>query len=425
MNKNKVVLKRPSEYGLPDEIWDYVAISEVCFFQEGPGLRNWQWREEGMKAINITNILGDGRVDTSNTDKFISLHEFEDKYRHFGVQCNDIVMASSGWSYGKVGKIKEENLPLMMNTSVIRFRSKRVDVLDDGYLYAFLRSPFMKIQVDILITGVDKPNFGSSHIKRMSIPLPPLPTQQKIASILSAYDDLIENNLKRIRLLEEAAQHLYREWFVKFRFPGWEEVEVVDGLPVGWGKYSFFDVAEIMSGGTPKTDRKDFWDGDIPFFTPKDGSGNNSIYINQTERRVTEEGLKNCNSRLYPKNTVFITARGTVGRICLAAVPMAMSQSSFALAGKDGTGPFFLCSALQNSVEKIKKFAIGGVFDTIIVDTFKKIECLKPTKELIYHFEKIVTPMFSQIETLHLQNQKLKEARDNLLPRLMNQTIEV
>ncbi len=411
--------------------WEEVKLGNHVDFASGPAFKSKDFTDnpKDIPLIKGENI-GIGCILWEKSKYY---PEAEAKYYQSAfLESNDIVLAMDRpWIEAglKFGWIRENDPPSLLVQRVARLRG--VNGLSQTFLRYIVSSPDFAVYLKNIQGGVGVPHISGGQIKAFSFSLPPLPIQQKIASILSAYDDLIENNLKRIRLLEEAAQHLYRDWFVRFRFPatadkpGWEAVKVVDGFPEGWGKYSFFDVAEIMSGGTPKTDRKDFWDGDIPFFTPKDGSGNNSIYINQTERRVTEEGLKNCNSRLYPKNTVFITARGTVGRICLAAVPMAMSQSSFALSGKDGTGPFFLCSALQNSVEKIKKFAIGGVFDTIIVDTFKKIECLKPTKELISHFEKIVTPMFSQIETLHLQNQKLKAARDILLPRLMNQTIEV
>ena len=396
-------------------------MEDACEFIIDAEHKTAPFQKEGYPNIRTPNI-GKGRLILDGVFRVS-----EETYRRWTKraipQPNDLILAREA-PVGNVAIIPEDELVCLgQRTVLLRPDTQKAN---PHFLCYFLLSDKMQNLMLGKSGGSTVAHLNMKDIRALELgELPPLPTQRKIAAILSAYDDLIENNLKRIRLLEEAAQHLYREWFVRFRFPGWGGVRVVDGLPEGWEKCSFFDVAEIMSGGTPKTDRKEFWDGDIPFFTPKDGSGNNSIYINQTERRVTEEGLKNCNSRLYPKDTIFITARGTVGRICLAAVPMAMSQSSFALSGKDGIGPFFLCSALQNSVEHFRKFAVGGVFDTIIIDTFKKIECFKPTKELIAYFEKIATPMFSQIETLHFQNQKLKVARDLLLPRLMNQTIEV
>ncbi len=398
--------------------WEEITIGEVCKVGRGSSPRpinNQAYFDGGqIPWIKIADATASGKV----------LYETKEHVNSYGASFSrllpggSLILATSGVSLGQVKFLGMDGCIHDGWLYLDDFKN-----FDRGFMYYILigLTGYFHSQS----SGAAIQNINTDILRDTKIPLPPLPIQQKIAAILSAYDDLIENNLRRIRLLEEAAQHLYREWFVEFRFPGWEGVEVVDGLPVGWERKTFFDVAEVMSGGTPKTDRKDYWDGEIPFFTPKDGSGNASIYINQTERRITEDGLKNCNSRLYPKNTVFITARGTVGRICLSAAPMAMSQSSFALSGKGGIGPFFLCSALQNSVNQIKKYAVGGVFDTIIVDTFKKIECFKPTKELVVYFEQVVTPNFSQIENLYLQNQKLKAARDLLLPRLMDQTIEV
>ncbi|MBX3121037.1 MAG: restriction endonuclease subunit S [Fimbriimonadaceae bacterium] len=174
-----------------------VPLGDVAFFQEGPGLRTHQWTTEGMKVINVTNIIGDGSVNVTNTDKFVSLEEFETRYAHFAIEENDIVVASSGNTYGKVGRIRVEHLPLMMNTSVIRFHSQDRSSLDNDFLYVWLRSPEFINQVEGFVTGGAQPNFGPTHLKRMRITLPGIQHQKAIADILSAYDDLIENNKRR------------------------------------------------------------------------------------------------------------------------------------------------------------------------------------------------------------------------------------
>lgn len=248
-------------------------------------------------------------------------------------------------------------------------------------------------------------------------------TQQKIASILSHYDDLIENNRRRIQLLEEAARVLYKEWFVHLRFPGHEHTRINDGVPEEWEKCTAIDVLDVMSGGTPKTNNSEYWDGDIPFFTPKDAT--DSIYVLSTEKTLSDKGLKTCNSKFYPRNTLFITARGTVGRINLAQKSMAMNQSCYALKAKAPLNQFFMYCALKASISQFTSRASGAVFDAIVVDTFKLIPFLKPAKSIIDLFTEIIEPIFTQIETLLLQNQKLAQARDLLLPKLMNGEIEV
>ena len=173
-----------------------------------------------------------------------------------------------------------------------------------------------------------------------------------------------------------------------------------------------------MSGGTPKTDVADYWHGEIPFFTPKDAV--DAPYVLDTEKHLTDRGLAACNSQLYPKGTIFITARGTVGNLNLAQAPMAMNQSCYALKGKGDLSQFFLFSALKEAVQQFKSRAGGAVFDAIVVNTFKIIPFLRPPQELVREYTELVDPMFHQIDRLLLQSAKLREARDRLLPRLMS-----
>ena len=224
-------------------------------------------------------------------------------------------------------------------------------------------------------------------------------------------------------LLEEAARQLYREWFVRLRFPGHEHTRITNGVPEGWEKTTAFSAMEVLSGGTPKTTVPDYWDGEIPFYTPKDAS--DTAYVLQTERAITELGLKNCNSRLYELNTVFISARGTVGKLNLASRQMAMSQSCYALIGKGHVSQLFLYCALKEAIAHFKQHAGGAVFDAIVVDTFKLIPFLVPDERKIHLFEEAVAPMFRQLANLMEQQEKLRAARDMLLPRLMTGEIPV
>lgn len=271
--------------------------------------------------------------------------------------------------------------------------------------------------------GGAQPFISQTDARNVILSIPKITVQTRIANILSAYDDLIENNRRRIVLLDEGARQLYREWFVRLRFPGHEHTPIANGVPEGWEKTNALQAMNVLSGGTPKTTAPDYWDGDIPFYTPKDASDH--CYVLETERSITELGLKNCNSRLYPADTVFISARGTVGKLNLAYQPMAMSQSCYALVGKGHVSQLFLYCALQESIEYLKQHAVGAVFDAIVVDTFKLIPFLVPDAKIVRLFEETVTPMFRQVGNLMQQNQKLRAGRDLLLPRLMSGEIAV
>lgn len=288
-------------------------------------------------------------------------------------------------------------------------------------LQALYAAGYMAVY-NIQHTGVSR--FQYTAFKKMTVlDMPLLPVQKKIAAVLSTYDDLIENNKRRIALLEKMAEEIYREWFVRMRFPRHGKVTVVKGVPEGWEQKPCSEVMNVMSGGTPKTDVPAYWDGQIPFFTPKDAVDN--FYVLNTEKNITENGLRTCNSQLYKKNTIFITARGTVGKLVLANREMAMNQSCYALSPKSGKEVFFYFLAIKTALSYIKGVSKSGVFDNIIVDTFKVVPLLVPTDELVNHFNGSIKPIFQQISALLLANENLIVIRDSLLPRLISGKLSV
>lgn len=296
------------------------------------------------------------------------------------------------------------------------------DKADTRYI-KYLFDAVLKRKYSAFTQGAAQDNLSQSKLLSIKFPVPDLSTQIHSADILSAYDDLMETNLRRIELLEQAAHELYKEWFVRLRFPGHEHVKVVNGVPDGWESTTIDKVVEILSGGTPKTKVPDYWGGNIPFFTPKDSTKN--IYVADTEKYLTESGLDKCASNLYAKDTLFITARGTVGKLNLAQIPMAMNQSCYALIGRPPLTQYFLYFAIASSIQQFKSRAVGAVFDAIVKDTFKVIPFLRPNNSLIQQYSDIIEPSVRQIDTLTKSNARLISARDILLPRLMSGEIAV
>lgn len=286
----------------------------------------------------------------------------------------------------------------------------------------------IKLQMQNVSKGTTQDNLSLDKLLTFDILTPPLPVQRKIAAVLSAYDDLIENNTRRVAILEEVAQMIYREWFVHFRFPGHEQTRMVDSalgpIPEGWEVVSFTDIADVLSGGTPKTQTLEYWGGPIPFFSPRD-IPRSSIYVVETEKNITELGLSKCNSKLYPPNTVFITARGTVGKVIMSAVDMAMNQTCYALQGRGGIDQYFVFLTTCNCVDRLKKKAVGAVFDTIITDTFQRLPVIKPPLPLTKELHAIVSPIFELILNLTMKGINLRRTRDLLLPRLISGELDV
>jgi type I restriction enzyme S subunit len=353
---------------------------------------------------------------------FIS-EQKDDELRKGKLTRNDVVLTTRG-TLGNVA-FYGDTVPydhVRINSGMVIMRADPSKLMPE-FLYGFLRAPFFDSQVEQLRSGVAQPQLPIRDIKRIRLLLPPKPLQERIAVFFMSYDDLIENNRRRMALLEEAARQLYREWFVRLRFPGHEHTRIADGVPEGWERTTASSAMEVLSGGTPKTSIGDYWEGDIPFYTPKDAA--ETCYVLSTERGITELGLKNCNSRLYAPDTVFISARGTVGKLNLASRPMAMSQSCYALLGKRHVPQLFLFCALKEAIEHFKQHAVGAVFDAIVVDTFKVIPFTVPGGRMVRLFEETVTPMFRKVANLMEQNQKLRAARELLLPRLISEEIAV
>lgn len=281
----------------------------------------------------------------------------------------------------------------------------------------------LKTRYRAFTQGAAQDNLSQEKLLALTLPVPDFNLQCRIADILSAYDDLIENNRRRMALLQESARVLYREWFVRLHFPGYEHTRILDGVPDGWNPTTAFDSVHILSGGTPSTSNPDYWDGGISFYTPKDAVG--AVWVTDTERTITELGLKRCNSHLYPMKTVFISARGTVGKLNMADRPMAMSQSCYALIGKEDLTQEFLYCAIEAGIGVLRQQASGAVFDAIIVDTFKRIPFVMPHSKIMRAFNEQIEPVFEQLRNLTTQNRRLRAARDLLLPRAMNGELAV
>lgn len=402
--------------------WWNATIGEIANVKGGKRLpEGHQFASEPTSFPYIrARDIGDGKIQIQEP---VYLYEQTRKIlAQYTVSTSDILITIVGANVGDVGYVSEEFDGANLTENAARLVVNG-ELAHPYFLKSFLAAKQSKSRLSFIASGAAQGKLGLYKIKSFQVPLPPLNVQRKIADVVKNYDDLIENNQRRIALLEQAARMLYREWFVRFRFPGHEHVKIIDGLPEGWERPAASVVMDILSGGTPKTGNGAFWDGNIGFFTPKDAT--ETPYVLNTEKTITEEGLRACNSKLYPTDTLFITARGTVGKLNLALVPMAMNQSCYALRAKSHFGQRYLYVALKAAIEQVRSRATGAVFDAVIVATFDRIPFLVPHESFTRSFEQSIDPMFDQIANLIQQNQKLAQARDLLLPRLMNGEIAV
>ncbi len=347
---------------------------------------------------------------------------------------NDVLINITGNSVARCTIVPRNLVGGRVNqhVSIIRARTER---LNPEYLRYYLTSPKLQtILLSLANEGGTRAALTKKMLEEIEIHVPPLGEQQRIAGMLSAFDDRIQLNEEMNKTLEAMAQAIFQHWFTDFEFPneggqpykssgGEFEDSELGPIPKGWKVSRYTDMVDGLSGGTPRTNVAEYWNGRIPFFTPKDMRG--SFYVVMTEKYISELGLSKCNSKLYPVDTAFITARGTVGKIALTAVPMAMNQSCYALWGKNGLSQYFIFMLTKNCVHELMKKSHGAVFDSIIMDTFDSLKTIVPSTDLINRFHDTVCPLFDKMKSLSSENECLAALRDTLLPKLISGEIRV
>src|SRR5690554_790013 len=323
---------------------------------------------------------------------------------------------------GKIAQAKDlGNKPGFGSTEYFVFRGKD-DVTNTDFVYYLSKSQWFKGNAENSMVGSSgRQRADAGFVRNLKIHLPPLPTQRKIASILSAYDDLIENNLKRIQLLEEQAQLTYEEWFVRFKFPGHEEVEFVDGLPEGWEEKELNEIASVNAKSINKS-----FSGDIFYIDIKSVSPNNIDF-------KTKYNIKDA-----PGRAKRIVKHGDIIWSCVRPNRKShaiiwepkknwIASTGFCVISPNEVPTSYLYQFLttETFVGYLTNLAGGAAYPAVKAEHFKKAKVIIPTKELVLKYDSYFSKSINIIWSLKEQNQLLKEARDILLPRLMSGMIDV
>jgi type I restriction enzyme S subunit len=397
----------------PDK-WEKKSLFELAEWKNGLAFKDISFSDYGMPVIKIAELKNGITSQTKFTNQVFDDTVF--------LKGNDMVFSWSGNPETSID-VFWYNLPDgWLNQHIFKITVKeKVEEEFFFYILKYLKPNFIRIASNKQTTGLG--HVTISDLKQIDVRIPPLPAQRAIAATLSCLDGKIELNNRINANLEAQAQAIFKSWFVDFEpFKGGAFVDSELGrIPRGWRAGSFTSVVNILGGGTPKTNNSKYWGGNIPFFTPKDISG---PFVITTERYVTQEGLESCNSKLYPENTVFVTARGTVGKIVFAGRDMAMSQTSYALVAKEDYSQYFVYGLVQEIVKRLKHKAMGAVFDAIVTRDFDSELVVIPPGKIVDEYSSVTQPLYSQILTFTRQSRTLAAIRDTLLPKLMSGEIE-
>ena len=380
---------------------------------------------KGFPLVRTPNI-GKGRL------VYDGMHRVcEDVYNKRNARAipqeNDLIFAREATA-GNVALIqKGEKVCLGQRTVLIRPNQEKVN---PAFLTYFLLAP--KQQYNLLSTanGATVAHVNLPTIRNLKIDLPELPTQHRIASILSRYDSLIENYQKQIKLLEEAAQRLYKEWFVDLHFPGHENAKIVDGVPEGWEKKTIDDVTcKVTTGLNP---RKNFVLGKgSNYYVTIKNMADNTLFLDDRCDRVDNEALEKINKRSDLKiGDILFSGIGTIGRVALVDIPTNnwnVSESVFTLRVNDiVTKEFLYLMLLSPDMQNYcQSNAHGAAQKGIRMADLKAYSFNLPPFGVIQKFTNLVTPTIKKVSSIRNQIRLLTEARDRLLPRLMNGEIAV
>lgn len=255
--------------------------------------------------------------------------------------------------YGTIGEVFYLDRPYWpLNTALyaIDFHGN-----DPKFVAYFLRNQLKNYQSEkAAVPGVDR-----NVLHKIKVRCPDPQAQERIVSILSAYDDLIENNRRRIGLLEQAARLIYREWFVHLRFPGHEAAKIVDGLPEGWSRGVIADLFDTSSGGTPSRKNDGFFGGSINWLKTQELQ---NCFIFETDEKITEDGLKHSSAKMFPENTVIVAMYGaTIGQLAILAHPSSTNQACCALLPKREAADYlFAYCLMEHSAKMLKDLGQGA-----------------------------------------------------------------
>ena len=357
------------------------------------------YRVEGIALVRSQNVLD---FSFSSDGLAYINDEQADKLRNVELQSGDVLLNITGDSVARACLMDDDYLPGRVNQHVAIIRVDESKAVNSYLLYYLQWRKSHLLQ--LASAGATRNALTKGMIEQLEIDLPSLDEQRKVVGILDSIQNKIKLNHEINDNLQQQANALFARYY------DCAETEI-----------SFTEIIQILGGGTPKTSESAYWNGDIPFFTPKD-VGN--PYTLTTEKTITEDGLAHCNSRLYTINTVFVTARGTVGKVGLSGVPMAMNQSCYALIGK-ATHSLLVYFYTLKVIDELKHKASGAVFDAITTRDFESEHILKLSNDDERAFLDVVEPMYQVMLSNSIENMHLASLRDSLLPKLMSGELDV
>ena len=402
-------------------------MSDLCEITSSKRIFAADYVSEGVPFYRGKEITEKykGSLDVS-TELFITEEKFCEIERKFGAPRKGDLLLTSVGTLGSPYVVKPGERFYFKDGNLTWFRY--FQELDSKFLYYWLVSPQGKAELQKCTIGSSQSAFTIVLLKGMEIELPLIPIQQRIAGILSAYDELIENNQRRIRILEEMARSLYREWFVHFRYPGHESVPLVDSpleqIPQGWEVKRIVEFGKVITGKTPSKANPDFYGEDVPFVKTPDMHGN--MFILATGECLSNAGAESQTNKLIPAGSICVSCIGTIGVVSITTEDCQTNQQINSIVlGKDHFREF-LFFHLKDAKQALENLGSNGAtMGNVNKSKFESLEVIAPPSELLERYHQFSASLLSEILLLSCKTDNLRRTRDMLLPRLLLGQVEL
>lgn len=402
-------------------MWEKTTIGKHCTVTSSKRFHLSDRSDSGIPFYCSKEIIQKVNGQEITDYDYIKVEAYEEVKKKFGVpECGDLLITTRG-TYGIPYLYNAEDKFYFADGNLTWLKDFD-DLLVAEFLYYWILSYEGQKKIDAIAKGTAQKAVPIALIKDIELSIPDVEMQKKIAKILTTYDDFIENNRKQIKLLEEAAQRLYKEWFVDLRFPGYEDVEIVDGVPEGWTEDTINSKIDLLSGCAFKS--AEFNDeGTYKIVTiknVKDGQfdGDNVSRMVDIPKKMPEH----CK---LSDGDILLSLTGNVGRVCIVHGDNYLLNQRVAKIKSDNPTYAYCLFRSKDMFDKMNNLANGAAQQNLSPIRTGKIKVVFPTDKLISAFEGIVSPMIQEITLLNKTVLLLSQARDRLLPKLMSGEIEV
>jgi len=441
--------------------WEKVKLADVCSIKSSKRIFAKEYVEIGVPFTRSKDVIDKSLGSFTSYDLFISEHRYREITSKYGSpKKGDLLINSVGNRSGQPYVIEDEGDFYFKDGNILWLNKfKNLDAL---FLSYWFKSPIGQWTLESVMIGSAQKAITIDSVRNLEIELPPLSEQKRIAHILGTLDDKIELNRKMNATLEAMAQALFKSWFVDFDpvidnalragtpipeplqaraetrqkaltennntpaphdhlFPNtFTESEDLGWIPEGWDNKPLDELIILIGGGTPKTSIEEYWNGDIPWFSVVDAPRYSDVFVIDTNKKITTEGVNNSSTKVLRSGTTIISARGTVGKCALVGTKMAMNQSCYGILGADNISDEYIYYSIRHYVSDLQQRGHGSVFNTITRDTFKSINVPFSSTELTQVFSNQASNLLVKIKVNLHQQTELTKLREALLPILLS-----